>query len=412
MTKITDNKGITAGTTKEMVDVVKVIGIGKAGVKIVSTLSERQGTDWLKIAAVDTDKSTLTASNLKNKFLIGEEWTKGLGCGGNIIKGERALAHKSNIELKQFINDASLIIVACGFGGGTATGGTPVLARFAKEKNIPIVFVVTLPFAFEGHSKREMAENQVLHMVRTSNTIITIPNDLLYSSLPASTPFEQAFLKANEEVAKAILGISELLRCNNLISVDLCDLHNILCRQKSECGIGVGTANIEDGSNRIKLALKDLLESPLLGGQQRINDSDALIVTLTGGADLTISEMQYALNIITKMASDKTEIVVGANTDEAYASKAQITVIPIIFDKTAEPVEETMITTLKKDKIFHPTLFKDIFSQTDKDIHQPDLPFANQSRGIFTSTTPTLFNGEDLDIPTFQRRGIHLDKGK
>ncbi|HJO92687.1 MAG TPA: cell division protein FtsZ [Victivallales bacterium] len=412
MTKMTDDKNITDIPVDDEIDVVKVIGLGKAGVKIVSTLSKQQETKWLDIAAVDTDSSTISKSNLKNKFLIGEEWTKGLGCGGNIIKGERALAHKSNIKLKQFIDDASLIIVACGFGGGTATGGTPVLARFAKEKNIPIVFVVTLPFAFEGHSKREMAENQVHHMVRTSTTIITIPNDLLYSSLPASTPFEQAFSKANEEVAKAILGISELLRCNNLISVDLCDLHNILCRQKSECGIGIGTANIEDGNCRIKLALKDLLESPLLGGQQRINDSDAMIVTLTGGSDLTISEMKYALNNITRMASDKTEIVVGANTDETYTDKAQITVIPIIFDKTAEPVEEALTTVVRKDKTIHPALFKDIFSPADKSIHQPDLPFANQSRGIFTSTTPTLFNGEDLDIPTFQRRGIHLDKGK
>ena len=394
----------------EITENVKILGLGKAGVKIVNSLNEMPEASWLDIASVDTDMSSVHSSKLKNNFLIGEEWTLGLGCGGNIIKGERALAHKTNIQIKNFLTNASLLIIVTGFGGGTSTGGAPVVARLAKEKNIPVIFAVTLPFAFEGHGKREIAENQIKILIRTSSTIIPIPNDLLYSSIPASTPFEQAFKKANIEVARTVLGIAELLRCNNLISVDLCDLHNLLCKQKSECGIGIGIAEAEEGSVRTHLALKRLLNSPLLGGRQRIKKANALIVSITGGDDLTIGEMKHTLDAITEMANKKAKIIVGANTDQLYKNKAQITLIPIIFDESAELIEEE---PQKKQRRKTPktTLIKNI-SKLKEEAIQLELPFENRSRGIFTSTSPTMYKGEDLDIPTFQRHEIHLDKGK
>ena len=319
---------------------VKILGLGRAGVKIVNTLAEMPEATWFDCAVADTDKSSIKSSKLENSFLVGEEWTRGLGCGGNIIKGERALAHKTNAQIKGFLNNSSLLIIVAGFGGGTATGGAPVIARLAKAKNIPVVFAVTIPFAFEGHGKREIAENQVKTLIKTPNTVIPIPNDLLYSSLPASTPFEEAFKKANTEVARSVLGLAELLRDDNLVSVDLCDLHNLLCKQKCECGIGIGTAKTEDGSARTQLALKNLMDSPLLGGRKRISSADALIVSITGGTDLTLAEMKHTLDSIAEMADKKTQMVVGANTNELYNGKAQITVIPIVFDKSAEPIEE------------------------------------------------------------------------
>lgn len=388
---------------------VKILGLGKAGVKIVNSLVELPEASWLDCAIADTDKSSINFSKLKNSFLIGEEWTRGLGCGGNIIKGERALAHKTNIQIKEFLNDASLLIIVAGFGGGTATGGAPVIARIAKEKNIPVVFAVTLPFAFEGHGKREISENQIRTLIKTPNTVIPIPNDLLYSSLPASTPFDEAFKKANKEVALSVLGIAELLRHNNLISIDLCDLHNILCKQKCECGIGIGIADAKDGSTRTHLAIKNLLESPLLGGRKRINKADALIISITGGSDLSIAEMKHALNSIAELADKKAQILVGANTSDSYREKAQITVIPITFDKTAEPIEEK--TEIISGEIYRTALIRNIEKKSNETV-QLELPFRNRSRGIFTSTTPTTYKGQDLDIPTFQRQEIHLDLGK
>ena len=401
---------ITQPVNAEITENVKVLGLGRAGVKIVNSLNEIETASWLDIAAVDTDRASINSSKLENNFLIGEEWTHGLGCGGNTLKGERALAHKTNEQIKNFLTNASLLIIVGGFGGGTATGGASVVARIAKEKKIPVVFAVTLPFAFEGHGKREIAENQIKVIIRTSSTIIPIPNDLLYSSLPASTPFELAFKKANIEVATTVLGIAELLRCNNLISVDLCDLHNLLCKQKSECGIGIGIAEGKEGSSRTHLALKKLFESPLLGGKQRIKKADALIVSLTGGEDLTIAEMKHTLDSITEIANKKAEIIVGANTDPLYKEKAQITVIPIIFDESAQPIEEKPLKKLSR-KITKAALIKNMNILKGEAI-QLELPFENRSRGIFTSTSPTMHNGADLDIPTFQRHEVHLDKGK
>jgi cell division protein FtsZ len=399
-----------SSTYIEPTENVKILGLGRAGVKIVNSLNEMPEASWFDIAAVDTDKASIISSKLKNTFLIGEEWTHGLGCGGNIIKGERALAHKTNIQIKNFLTNASLLIIVGGFGGGTATGGAPVVARLAKEKNIPVIFTVTLPFAFEGHGKRESAENQVKVLIRTSSTIIPIPNDLLYSSLPASTPFEQAFKKANIEVARTVLSIGELLRCNNLISVDLCDLHNLFCRQKSECGIGIGIAAKEESSTYTHLALKRLMNSPLLGGKQRIKKADALIISITGGVDLTIAEIKHTLDSIAEIANKKAEIIVGANTDSLYHEKVQITVIPIIFDNSTNPVEEIQRKRQGR-KGSHTELIQNINKLKGEAI-QLELPFENRSRGIFTSTSPTIYKGEDLDIPTFQRHEIHLDKGK
>lgn len=393
---------------------VKVIGVGNAGLKIVEQLALISESSTLEIAGVDTDSASIQKSSLPVKYLVGAEWTSGIGCGGDVLKGESAIAHKSNIAVKNFIANGSLLIIVGGFGGGTATGGMPIIARFAKEKNIPVIMVVTLPFAFEGHSKRENSENQVANLLRSKSTIVTIPNDLLYCVLPDTTPFDKAFSMANIEVAKAVMGIAELLRCDSAISVDLCDLQNVLGKSKTECGIGVGTSSSLENKDRINEALKNLFASPLLGGKQRIKASDALIISLTGGSDLTIGEMRYALDTISSFAPENTQIVVGANIDKLYEGKVQLTVIPITYDKTSSTSvmpEEKSIFSMRPTT--HTTVIRNVKKfMKQKNIDQPELPLATISRGIFTPTMQTLHNGEDLDVPTFQRKDIHIDQGR
>lgn len=394
---------------------VKVVGVGNAGLKIVEQLSRIKESSTFEIAGVDTDSASIQKSTLALKYLVGAEWTSGIGCGGDVLKGESAIAHKSNISVKNFISNGSLVIIVGGFGGGTATGGMPIIARFAKEKNIPVIMIVTLPFAFEGHSKREIAENQVTNLLRSKSTIVTIPNDLLYCVLPDTTPFDKAFSLANMEVAKAVMGIAELLRCDGTIPVDLCDLQNVLGKNKTECSIGIGTGVSIENKDRINEALKNLFLSPLLGGKQRIKLSDGLIVSLTGGSDLSIGEMRYALDTITSFAGENTEIVVGANIDKFYEGKVQLTVIPITYDKTTSapvaPVDEKGIFSIRPTT--HTTIIRNVSKllKQNKDADQPELPLSTRSRGIFTPTMQTLHNGEDLDVPTFQRKDLHIDKG-
>ena len=410
MTEELKNNTVSTDNIK-LQEKVKVIGIGKSGINIVNHLDIIQNSSWLELATVDTDKETVKSSQIDNCFLVGEEWTSGQGCGGNLIKGERALAHKSNIPVKNFIKDSSLLIIVAGFGRGTGTGGAPVVARFAKETNVPVIILATLPFTFEGHSRREIAERQINTLIKTANTVIPVPNDLLYTQLPSTASFEEAFNLSNIHIAKAILGISELLQFDNILSVDLCALHNILCQQKTECGIGIGICESENNVSRTRDALKNLFESPLLGGRQRIRESDAVIVSITGGNDLTIGEVKHALETLTSIAGNNVEIISGANTDPTFENKLQITVIPIKTDKS-------IASALAKAPPFHiakqaskTAIIRDVKKLKEETI-QLELPFKTQSRGIFTNSTPTIYRGEDLDIPTFQRKDIHLDKGK
>ena len=386
---------------------VKIIGLGRAGVKIVGEFAKMPEAAWIEAAVADTDSASVSSAMfVKNRFLVGEEWTNGFGCGGNPVKGETVLSHKSNIKVKEFIEGASLLFVVCGFGGGTATGGSSVLARLAREKGIPAIFLVTVPFAFEGHAKREIAEGRIESLVKSADLLIAIPNDLLYSSLPSSAPSETAFTKANEEVARAALGLAELLRCDNLLPVDFSDFQNLFGKRKSECAIGVGFGEGGIDVDRCHAALEALVQSPLLGGKKNISEAHALILTITGGPGLPIGEIRQTIESITRMASKKTIISVGANTDAAYADRVQITALAIKYDLAVEPPpEETQTPSHHKGR--RPSRHKDTLSFV-----QPDLPFQRESRGVFSNTAPTNYKGEDLDIPTFQRRGMHIDKGK
>jgi len=391
---------------------VKIVGIGHAGINIVNELSKLAESAWLKIAAVDTDKFFINSKDIvvPSKFLIGEDWTDGLGCGGSIIKGERAIAHKSNIQLKEFISDASLLITVGGFGGGTATGGMPVILRMAKEKNIPTLTIVTIPFAFEGHSKRDIAEKQISQILKTSNTIIPIPNDLLYNSIPSSSSFEDAFIKANIEVALSVLGLAELLRCTNIIPIDLCDLHNAVSKAKSFCSVGTGTSDGSDESlPRTHSALQKVLESPLLGGMQKIRDADVLIISLTGDSRLTIGEVKHTLNNITKLANVNAEIVVGANSDPLYQNKVQITVLSIKYENSLQDLPDIDAIPKPTDTKSISNIIKDIKFLTKSEKQQQELPFINQTRGYFSNTLPSIYYGADIDIPTFQRENKTID---
>ena len=388
---------------------VKVIGVGNAGTRIAEALARIPEAGWLDVAAVDTDGAVLSAF-VPQRFLVGEEWTQGKGCGGQALKGERAMAHKSNACLKDYMDGASLLLFIGGFGGGTATGGASVLARLAREKKTSAIFAVTTPFSFEAASKREKAENAIASLVKATDVVVPIPNDLLYSSLPASAPAEQAFARANEEVALAVLGVAEVLRCDNLIPVDFIDLYSVLGKRKTECGVGVGAATAEQaGPDRCRAALDQLLKSPVLGGLKGLKEADALVVTLTGGPDLNIGEMKRSLEAVAALANPKAEIIVGANTDPLYKSKVQITVMSIRYDLASDvsaPRERDLFS--KKS----PAAEKAARISQAAEMGQPELPFELVSRGIFTNAIRSSYKGEDLDLPTYQRRGVHIDKGR
>ncbi len=393
-------------TRNENNKTVTVLGIGKAGTKIAEILSTFPEAEWIKVAAADTDSSVIEASTLKNMFPVGIEWTHGMGCGGEVIKGERAFAHFSKKQIETFFEGSSLLIIVGGLGGGTATGGASVLARIAKKMKIPAVFIVTTPFSFEGHSKRMISEHGIKALVQDADVVLPIPNDILYSTLKSDTPADDAFKKANSEIARAIVGVAEIIRGKNLLSADFSDLKSALNKRKSFCGIGLGSASSADGPNRCITACERLLESPLLGGVDKIRNADVLFITVCGGQDMNIGEMKQALEVIHRHCTEKTKMIVGASNDPAYGDLMQITLLAIYYDLTVEK---------QSAGTFGPNMPKEYPLEivgSDKPPVQGDLPLMQVSKGIFTNTSKNIISGQDLDIPTFQRMGIHIDKGK
>jgi cell division protein FtsZ len=392
---------------------ITVVGLGGAGVKIVSRLADSPHASHLKLLAVDTDSSVLDNSPLKDeqKFLADSKWRQGRGCGGNVLEGQRSISReRANIE--DILSDSSLLIVTGGLGGGTATGGVAAFAGIAKKLKISSIFVITMPFSLEGHSKRRTAENGIKELLPVADVLLYLPNDLLFTRLSGDTPVEKAFGMADNELARTIIGVSEIISHDNLLSASLSDIKEALNKQKSFASIGVGVANSNDGLNRNHIALQRMLDSPLLGGIEKIKEADTVIVSLTGGNDLKIDETKKTLEAFEKFVNPSCNLIVGTNTAENYGDQVQITTIAIKFEKKSIRQETNQNINFGIEKAQEPQEEKsnlnDLFGA---ELEQAELPLQNISRGIFLNTSPVTHQGEDLDVPTFQRKGIIIDKG-
>ena len=359
-------------------------------------LSELNGSSWLSIGAADTDKSSLERCGLQNSFPVGFEWTRGAGCGGNVIKGERAFARPSRTRIIEFLSGASLVVVTGGMDGGTATAGCSSIARAAKKMGIPSIFITTAPFSFEGHSKRETADGGIKMLLPDADIVISVPNDILYSSIAAHTSAEEAFRKSDVEIARAVLGIAEIIRCRNILSADISDFRNILQKRKSLCCLGLGSAERSEGENFSHIALERLMASPLLGGTENIREADAVILTLTGGPELSIAEMKHSLEAVQRHTENNTKLLVGANTDPLYAGRIQLTLISVRYEFSPDAPKEPDVPDVPEKS----------------GSNQPELPLLPVSKGIFTNASKNIISSQDLDIPTFLRQGVHLDKGR
>ena len=391
---------------------VTVIGLGGGGVKIVSKLADSPHAAHLKLLAVDTDSSILDNSplNSEQKFLADSKWRNGEGCGGKVLEGQRSISReRANIE--DLLSDSSLLIVTGGLGGGTATGGVAAFAGIAKKLNISSIFILTMPFSMEGHSKRRTAENGIKELLPVADVLLYLPNDLLFNCLSGDTPVDKAFEMADNEVARTILGVSEIISHNNLLATKLTDIKEALNKQKSSACIGVGVANSSDGLNRNHIALQRMIDSPLLGGIEKIKEADTVIVSLIGGSDLKIDETKKTLESFEKFVNPECNLIIGANTSENYGDQIQITTIAIKFDKQVGKIEQTQQMNFGSEKIQKQKEKPKLDSLFGAELEQAELPLQNISRGIFLNTSPITHQGEDLDVPTFQRKGIIIDKG-
>ncbi len=319
-------------TNNDTLAVIKVIGVGGGGCNAVDRmiLSGVKGIDFITI---NTDHQALDRSHATNQIQIGEKLTKGLGAGANPEIGTRA-AMESKDEIADMIKGTDMLFITAGMGGGTGTGGTPVVAQIAKEMGILTVGVVTRPFSFEGAQRRINAESGIRELEQYVDSLIVVPNDKLLEMADEETSLQDSFAMADTVLKYGVSGISDLVAVPGLINLDLADVRRVMVGA-GICHMGIGRATGED---RADIAIDDALHSPLL--DTSIEGANRIIVNFTGGKDLRLKEVSKASAMVRDSASPSADIIIGAVIDENMGDELMITVIASSFGEIEEPIEQ------------------------------------------------------------------------
>jgi len=385
---------------------VLILGIGGAGVRIAGAVRALPTAAALTVAAFDTDSEALKHAETlaaDARILGNEQWLNGHGTGGDVVKGQRAAAQESE-RLKELLGGARLAIVAGALGGGTATGGAGVIARVARSLNVPAVFVLEMPFAFEGNARRKTAEDGLRELLGQADAVITLPNDLLFSVLPPETPFAEAFRMADVELAGVIAGVVDILLPGNLLSADFGDLSAVLKNRKSYAAVGVGRGFAEQPGEACRQALASLCDSPFLGGAAKLREADAVLLNLTGGPELSLAEVRRTLESAGAMAGLTARLLAGANVREDFRNQVRLTALAVKFDER-DAVDKRVADAAK------PARRRRAAASSEGAI-QPVLPLAIATSGIFESTAGTVIDGVNFDVPTYHRKQIAIDTGE
>ena len=299
---------------------IKVLGIGGGGGNAVDDMirAEMQGVDFI---AANTDAQTLEKSLAPLKIQLGQTLTRGLGAGGDPEVGRDATLEDAD-RLREILKGADMVFIAAGLGGGTGTGGAPIVAEISKDIGALTVAVVTKPFFFEGKRRMRQAESGIEELKKAVDTLITIPNDRLLSLDTKKTPGLETFARANEVLLYAVKGISDLIMVTGHINVDFADVRSIM----SEMGMALMGTGIASGSNRAVEAAQKAISSPLLEDIS-IHGAKGVLINITGGADLTLHEVSEASTLIQKETHEEANIIFGAVIDEKMGDGVRVTVI-------------------------------------------------------------------------------------
>ncbi|NLO35738.1 MAG: cell division protein FtsZ [Clostridiaceae bacterium] len=311
---------------------IKVIGIGGGGCNAVDRMinGEVQGIEFI---TVNTDNQALMRTNSSNRIQIGEKITRGLGAGANPEIGEKA-ANESKDEIAQLIRGTDMLFITAGMGGGTGTGGAPVIAQIARELGILTVGVVTRPFRFEGSRRMQNAERGIREMEKYVDSLIVVPNDKLLEIATEDTTLDEAFTLADQVLKYGVSGISDLVAVPGLINLDLADVRRVMT-QAGVCHMGIGRAS---GEGRAANAIRQAINSPLL--DTTIDGARGVIINFTGGRDMRIREVDEAASIVRDAVSPDADIIFGAVIDPEMADDIMITVIASGFDREIAPAAQ------------------------------------------------------------------------
>ncbi len=323
MFELQESKGVGAN--------IKVIGVGGGGSNAIETMIE-SGLPGVEFIVANTDQQALYANRAEIKVQMGEEITRGLGAGANPETGRRAAIESYN-GIVEKIEGADMVFVTAGMGGGTGTGGAPVVAKIAKEMGALTIGVVTKPFTFEGKKRLRYANEGIDELKASVDTLIVIPNQKLLHVSSERTPLLETFKKADEVLLQAVQGISSLINVRGLINLDFADIRTVMLN-KGIALMGTGSAS---GENRAIEAATNAILSPLLENVT-IDGATGIIINVTGGPDLSLHEVNEASTLITEAAHEDAEIIFGAVIDESMKDEIRVTVIATGFEQGIQQI--------------------------------------------------------------------------
>jgi cell division protein FtsZ len=300
--------------------VIKVVGVGGAGLNAVNRMIDA-GISQVEFIAVNTDMQALHMSDAPVKIHIGQDLTQGLGSGADPNVG-RASAEEGYDQLKNALRGADMVFVAAGEGGGTGTGAAPVVARIARELGALTVGIVTTPFKFEGTKRRQSAELGVQTLRQVCDTTIVVPNDRLLEVLDRSTSMLDAFKVADDVLRQGVQGICDLITMPGLINLDFADVRTIMANSGTAL-MGIGFSS--QGESRAKEAAERALRSPLI--DEEIAGATGILLSIAGGEDLTLLEVNEAAEAIRAAATEETNIIFGATVDDRLNGQVWVTVV-------------------------------------------------------------------------------------
>lgn len=311
---------------------IKVIGVGGGGNNAINRMIEA-GLKGVEFIVVNTDAQALYLSKAEKKIQIGEKLTKGLGAGADPDVGMKA-AEENADDIKKALQGADMVFVTAGMGGGTGTGGAPVIARIAKEVGALTVGVVTRPFTFEGRKRNLQADRGINSLREAVDSLITIPNDRLLQVVDKNTAFNEAFCIADDILRQGVQGISDLIAVPGVINCDFADVQTVMQNTGSAL-MGIGKAS---GDKRASEAARMAISSPLL--ETSIEGAKGVLFNISGGSNLTLFEINEAAEIIHQAADVEANIIFGANIDEGLNDEVRVTVIATGFN-SPRPAGET-----------------------------------------------------------------------
>jgi cell division protein FtsZ len=412
---------------------IHVVGIGGAGCNAVNQLREQQQFEGVQFAVLNTDAVALNQCPVESKLMLGSKTTRGLGAGGDPERG-RAAALEDVEKIGALCAGAGVLFVVAGLGGGTGTGASPVVARLAKEMGALVLSIVILPFDCEGAKRQQQAQLGLQHLKDAADAVICLPNQKVFRFIDENTTLLDAFAITNEFLAQGVRAIYRLLTRPGLINVDFADLCAVTRGKHADTSLATAQAR---GENRARDVVQKLLEHPLLDKAQALAEASSVLVCISGGAGLTMAEVNRIMEQINRHC-EHAHIILGAAVDDELGDTLSVTLLASLartaseepVGREADPAEQRL--ALSTSPISSPPANRPApipaapheltlqpiaaapangtrAKKQNSRMRQGQLPLDIVSKGRFEKSEPTIHHGQDLDVPTYIRRGIALN---